>query len=70
MRVKAPEHPIDRLTTYELRDQREALQAALQDTLTPAERAIFEERLIAVLAEETVRLKAERRAVVSAQELL
>jgi hypothetical protein len=59
VRVKTPEHPIDRLATFELRDYRNRLQGALRDTATPTERQILAARLAEVLQEQDERAKAE-----------
>jgi hypothetical protein len=60
MRVKTPEHPVDRLATYELAAYRAKLTDALTDTLTGPERMILEARLQEVVAEQEARAEAER----------
>lgn len=63
MRVKKPDYPLDQLASFELRDYREKLETALTDTLTPAERQLFDERLTDVIAEQAERAKAELASV-------
>jgi len=59
--VKPPDHPLDQLTTFELRDYRSKLENAIalvgtQDSSAPA-RAILQARLGDVLAEQDDRAR-------------
>jgi hypothetical protein len=62
MRVKAPDHPVDRLATFELAAYRSKLTDALSDSLTGPERTILEARLQEVVAEQDARAESERRS--------
>jgi hypothetical protein len=55
--VDPPTHPLYALTTYELRDYRRALEAAIAQGPVPAALPGLHDRLDAVLAEQASRTK-------------
>jgi hypothetical protein len=55
--VRAPEHPLPALTTFELRDYRSALETALTAASEHApDRGLLQDQLAAVIAEQESRI--------------